>query len=200
MTFDATELIRQARREDAAAVDALLGHYRNYLRVLAQMWLPAHLPAKLDASDLVQETLMRAHERFVQFEGADERGLTAWLRRILARQVVDTVRRFRTASRSVSTELSMADVGTFSEDGLAKLFVHSGSTPSEQAARREMGVVLADALAELSELHRQAIVLRTLKELSWAEVATQMDRSITTVRMLWARGLVQLRIRLGEQT
>ena len=141
---------------------------------------------------------MRAYQRFDQFRGVGEAELTAWLRKILARQVVDTVRQYQAASRRLSAEQSLQTMEGESADALGSLLSKSGATPSQNMERRELGVVLADALAELSDLHRQAVILRTLKDLSWSEVSSEMGRSITTVRMLWVRGLSQLRTKLEE--
>ena len=59
--------------------------------------------------------------------------------------------------------------------------------------RREMSVVLADALAELTADYREVIVLRSIEELEWGEVAKKMNRSQGAVRLLWARALKRLR-------
>jgi RNA polymerase sigma-70 factor, ECF subfamily len=199
MDPDVAQLIRLARRDDPAAVDHLLAAYRNYLKVLAQVWVTPSDPARMEASDLVQEALLKAHQRFGQFRGQTEEELTAWLRRILARHVVDVVRRNQAAARQPSREQSLENLINGSATALQNLAVQSGSSPSEHAQRRELGVILADALADLPDLHRQAIVLRSLKELPWSEVAEQMNRSISTVRMLWVRGLSELRTNLEER-
>jgi RNA polymerase sigma-70 factor (ECF subfamily) len=56
-----------------------------------------------------------------------------------------------------------------------------------------MGVVLADALAELTADYREVVVLRTLEGRSWDDVAQMMGRSADAVRVLWARALKKLR-------
>jgi RNA polymerase sigma-70 factor (ECF subfamily) len=60
--------------------------------------------------------------------------------------------------------------------------------------RREQRVILADALAKLPDEYREAVVLRFLEGLSFAEVAARMGRSVDSVRKLWTRGLAQLRL------
>ena len=67
------------------------------------------------------------------------------------------------------------------------------SCQTQSAARRELSVVLADALADLPADYCEVIVLRNLQELDWDVVATKMNRSEGAVRMLWARALKQLR-------
>jgi hypothetical protein len=62
--------------------------------VLARVQLDARLQAKLDPSDLVQQTLLKAHEKREQFRGSTEAEFTAWLRQILANQMAEAARRF----------------------------------------------------------------------------------------------------------
>jgi RNA polymerase sigma-70 factor (ECF subfamily) len=56
-----------------------------------------------------------------------------------------------------------------------------------------MSVVLADVLADLSADSREVIILRSIEERDWNEVASKMGRSPGAVRLLWARALKRLR-------
>ena len=113
-------LIAEARRQAPGAQDRLLESYRNYLRLLARTGIDASLRGKADPSDLVQETLLKAHQHFDQFQGQTEAELIAWLRRILTRNLADLVRRFKAAGgRSVRREQSLDDL--FSETSRAML-------------------------------------------------------------------------------
>ncbi|HEV2950282.1 MAG TPA: sigma factor [Gemmataceae bacterium] len=61
-----------------------LDRFRHYLLLLAQLHLGNPARAKLDASDVVQETLLEAHRKRGQFRGRNEAELAAWLRQMLA--------------------------------------------------------------------------------------------------------------------
>ena len=89
------QLIAQARGGDPAALGMLLELYRNYLRLVARSLIGAALRVKLEPSDLVQETLLKAHRDFADFEGRGERELVAWLRRTLAWTLADQVKHHR---------------------------------------------------------------------------------------------------------
>lgn len=183
--------IRRARRHPEALAE-LLDSYRRYLWVLARGLLGAGLRAKLNPSDVVQETLLRAHERFGQFRGRTEKELLHWLRRVLTNRLADLARRYAdTRARDVGREVSLAL--DRSASALDALVADGRGSPSRHAARRELQVKLADALAELSDDHREVIVLRNIHGMEWADVARQMGRTSGAVRVLWVRALQKLR-------
>lgn len=187
-------LIACARREEPQARDRLLESYRNYLRLLARTGIDTSLQGKADPSDVVQETLLKAHRHFEQFRGSTEAELATWLRQILVRNLTDLFRRYRhTEARQVYRERSLDDLLNHSSQALGKLLAGGECSPSENAQRRELSVVLADVLTELSADYREVIVLRNLEELEWDAIAQKMSRSTGAVRILWARALKQLR-------
>src|SRR4051812_22305872 len=88
---------------DNDAPPALEPH-RNFLRLIARLRLDPRLKGKLDPSDVVQQTLLRAHESIDQFRGQGEAELAAWLRQILAATMIDEVRRYGRGKRDVGAE------------------------------------------------------------------------------------------------
>jgi RNA polymerase sigma-70 factor (ECF subfamily) len=188
------QLLCEARQDCSAARERLLESFRGYLRLLARTGLDASLRGKADPSDLVQESLLKAHMSFQQFQGQSERELAAWLRRILMNKLSDLVRGFQMAeARQVRRERSLDELFGDSSSALVGRLVCGGPSPSESAQRRELGLVLAEALAELSEDYREVLVLRSLEERDWDETARCMKRTVGATRMLWARALKALR-------
>jgi RNA polymerase sigma-70 factor, ECF subfamily len=186
--------IRQARRGDVEAVGKLLEHYRAYLHLIAGLHISQRLAAKEDASDLVQETLLDAIRNFPRFRGAGERELLAWLRKILATNLANLVRRYcRANSRDVNLERRLRDELDSSDVSVGEVLVSTGTSPSQGAARAERAVLVAGALAKLPQDYAQILIMRHLEGLSFAKIAERSGRSVDNVKKMWVRGLVKLR-------
>jgi RNA polymerase sigma-70 factor (ECF subfamily) len=195
---DPERLLGLARAGNSRALGRLLEMYRNYLGLLARHQIGRRLRGKVDSSDLVQQAFLEAHRDFAHFRGTTEAELASWLRRILATNLANLVDRYcGTRRRDVRLERDLAVELDRSSRALDGGLVAGGSSPSRQAARRDQAVILADALEQLPEDYRQVLVLRHLEERSFAEIARQMERTIDSVKNLWARALARLRRTLG---
>jgi RNA polymerase sigma-70 factor, ECF subfamily len=193
-------LIAQARGGDPAALGRLLELYRNYLKLVARSLIGAALRVKLEPSDLVQETFLKAHRDFAGFEGRGEPELVAWLRRILARTLADQVRHHRRMGRDHQRQESLDLPLERSDETIHHALNSYGASPSERASRREQAVLLADAVSQLPPDYREVFILRTLEHVPFEEVAARMGRSVGAVRMLWARALERLKEMLEGPT
>jgi RNA polymerase sigma-70 factor (ECF subfamily) len=171
---------------------------REYLRLLARLQFDRRLHGKLDPSDVVQQTLLSAHEKRDQFRGETEEEFLGWLRQILANHLAGAVRRFGAGLRDVRLERSLdADI----EESAARLDIWLAadqSSPSQRAMRHELHLRLANALAQLPDDQRRAIELHHLKSCTVGEVAQHMGRTKMAVMGLLFRGLKKLRRLLEE--
>jgi RNA polymerase sigma-70 factor (ECF subfamily) len=194
-------LIARARTGDDEALGRLLERYRPYLTLLARVQVGRRLQGKADAADLVQEAFLEASRSFGQFRGLGEPELAAWLRRILAGCLSHLLRRFLgTRARDVRLEGDLEADLDQSSQAVGQGLVAAGSTPSQQASRRELAVLLADALERLPPDYREVIVLRHHEGLTFPEVADRMGRSVDSVEKLWVRALPRLRREMGGET
>jgi RNA polymerase sigma-70 factor (ECF subfamily) len=190
--------LQLAHGGDGAALGKLLELYRGYLSLLARLQIGRRLQGKVDAADLVQDTFLEAHRHFGKFRGSVEAELVSWLRQILAGLLANLVRRYcGTQRRDVRLERELVGELDRSSALLDGALAAPHSTPSQRAQRREQAVLLADALARLPDDYREVIVLHHLEGLTFAEVAERMERSVDSVKNLWARALAQLRRALG---
>jgi RNA polymerase sigma-70 factor (ECF subfamily) len=175
-----------------------LERYREYLRLLAQLQLDPRLRGRLDASDVVQQTFLQAHQALAEFRGGSEAELAAWLRRILARNLAHAVRDHGRERRDVHRERSLEAAVEASSARLEGWLAAEGSSPSQQAERNEQVLQLANALAALPDAQREAVVLHYWQGWTTVEIGRHLDRTPAAVAGLLKRGLKELRQRLLE--
>jgi RNA polymerase sigma-70 factor (ECF subfamily) len=186
--------------ETAEPRDRPLESYRAYLHLLARLELGARLQPKLDASDVVQQAILQAHEHRQQFRGRTEAEWLAWLRAILANALAAAARRFDTRSRELARERSLEADLERSSSRLECRLAADQTSPSERAVRGEELLRLAAALAQLPADQRLVVELHHLKGLAIADVALQMGRTRPAVVGLLYRGLKKLRELLEEKS
>jgi RNA polymerase sigma-70 factor (ECF subfamily) len=170
--------------------------YQNYLLLLARLQLVPELQGKLDPADVVQQTLLKAHQNRDRFRGRSEGELVAWLRTILAHALDDAIRKF--GRRPVIREHSLEAALEQSSQRLGSILAAEQTSPSQRAIRDEQLIQLADALAALPNEQRHAVELRHLEGLATAEIAQRMNRTVAAVGGLLQRGLRSLRTALAE--
>lgn len=179
------------------SADLGVDQYREYLHLLARLQLDAHLRGQIDPSDIVQQTLVKAHQKREQFQGQSEAELAGWLRRILCNTLIDAIRKHqRQGAQTRSLEAAVEDSSARLEAWLAA----SGSSPDDKVMRQEQLIHLAEALAELSEDQRQAVEMHYLQEEPIAVIAARMERTEASIAGLLRRGLKNLRQLLARDS
>lgn len=170
-----------------------LDQYRNYLHALATLHMGRELRGKSEPADLVQQTLLLAHAQIGQFRGTTEKELLAWLRVILANCLATLGRALGRAKRDTGREQSLEAMLDLSSQRLDNWLTADQSSPSQRAMRRENSVRIAEALAQLPEGQREALLLRYCQGLTFTEIAERMELAPSSVAGLLARGSRQLR-------
>jgi RNA polymerase sigma-70 factor, ECF subfamily len=179
------------------APDPSLERCRDYLLLLARVQLDPGLRGVLDPSDVVQQTLLKAHERRDQFRGGSEGELLAWLRTILAHHLADLARKH--ASRLQGRERSLEAAIEESSMRLEQWLASDSTSADGRAIRHEQLLRLAEAMARLPEDQRTALELKHLREVTVSEISRMMGKSPAAVASLLYRGLKTLRDLLGGE-
>jgi RNA polymerase sigma-70 factor (ECF subfamily) len=161
---------------------------RGYLLTIAEEELEPLLRAKGGASDLVQETFLKAHRHFADFQGNAEQDLLAWLRRMLLNTLADFRRLYyETNKRRVAREVVLPK-GELS-CGRPGVLEENVSSPVADAIAREDSDALWTILELLPEDYRRVLVWRHVEKRPFEEIARSLNRSENAARKLWARAL-----------
>ncbi len=170
-----------------------LGRYREYLRFLAEVQLRGPLRAKLDPSDLVQQTMLQAHAAADQCQAENSAAKAGWLKQILNRNLLHAARDLHREKRDIRKERSLEASLHESSCRIDAFLAGDVSSPSVRADRNEQIARMANALKELPEAQREAIIGHYFHGQSLAEVGEQIGRSGPAVAGLVHRGLKALR-------
>jgi RNA polymerase sigma-70 factor (ECF subfamily) len=173
-----------------------LERYRPYLLLLLRLQLAPSLRGKVDLSGVVQQTLWEAHQALEKDVVAGGVSPLALLRRLLANNLGDELRRAYAQKRNVRREQSLESALQQSSACLESLLPDRQPGPGARLERDEALLALAAALEELPEAQRQAVELHYLRGWQLADIAEQMRRSKPAVAGLLQRGLNQLRQQL----
>jgi len=174
-----------------------LERFRGYLLVLARLQLDSRMQAKLDASDVVQQTLTRAVQRWNQFRGTSDAELAGWLRQIMANDLANVVRDFARDKRDVARECSLEAALERSSRGIEGWLAAEQTSPSAGAQRNEELLRAATALAGLPAAQYEAVTLYHLQSWTIGQIAEHQGRSTTAVAGLIKRGLKAVREQLS---
>jgi len=187
-----TQLIEGARGGDAECRDRLFALCRSYLGFVARSQVETWLRRKVDASDLIQETMLEACRDFERFDGHTEKEWLAWLRKILSHNAADFVRHYRgTAKRAAGREVPFRDPNDSHSPGAPEPAADQ-PTPSQEFLQLDTELRVTAAMAELPADYQEVILLRNLQRLPFQEVAERMSRSRPAVQMLWMRAIRKL--------
>ena len=196
-TPDHAGLLDRARAGDTEAFARLFERYRNLIRMTLRSQISAELRAKVDASDLLQETFLAATHSIREFAGSDPETFVRWLQVVAARRVADAYRRyFDFEKRDLRKEVPLEQLLVRSDRSAVRLvdqLADSASGPLSIAQRHEQLLRLADALESLPEHYREVLQLRFLEERPLNEIARQLGRTKGATAMLMARAIEKLR-------
>lgn len=187
-------LVPRAKNGDQNAQAQIFEQIYDVVLNMAQKNFGRELQQRQNPSDVVQQTMARMLNGFEGFRGESEAEFFGWLNAILKNEICVLQRNQNLQKRDVKKEIR----GTAGEKGMAMQGIDRQPTPGSAAIASEKVKLLQSALAKLPEDSAQVIRLRNLEELSFNEIAEQMDRSYNAVAKLWQRAIVQLENQLDD--
>jgi RNA polymerase sigma-70 factor, ECF subfamily len=194
-------LLKRVAEEDAGAAERLWDRYREPLRRMIDLRLDHALGRRVDASDVVQDVLIKANQRLGEYLRDPKLPFHLWLRQIARDQMIDEHRRHRVAARrSLDRERPLAPAAFLDRSSLdlAAQLRDPGLTPAAAALRGELERRFHAALERLDDDDREIILLRHFEQLSNGEAARALGLSEAAAGMRHLRALRRLRAVLGE--
>jgi RNA polymerase sigma-70 factor (ECF subfamily) len=177
-----------------------LERYRDFLRLLAVAEISPAMRRRLEPSDIVQQTMLEAFEKRAQFQGTTDRQLAEWLRQMLRHNVRDAVRGLRCQKRDIGRERPLSPVAGDSAALRIDRITACLSTPSQALAATEEMLQMSQAIAQLPQDQREAVILHHLQGRTLAELAQHFGRHPSAVAGLLHRGLKRLRANMNAKS
>jgi len=184
-------LVREAAGGRAEARERLFDRYLPRLRQLVALRLGRRLGAFAEVDDLVQETLLLAHERLESFEMRSEGAFLDWLGEIARNRLGDLERRREARKRG---EGRVRPFAAYDSSVLSSsILPGAGPSPSQAAAARELESLLETAMLALPERQRRVIDMRRICGMEYEEIAASLGmESPSSARSLYSRALAEL--------
>jgi RNA polymerase sigma-70 factor, ECF subfamily len=183
-------LLERVARHDADALEELLVHHRAGLRDFIEFHLDPRLRARIDPSDVVQETQMEIVRRMEDFLAQRPMPFRLWMRKKAYERLLnlrrDHVQRER---RSVRREVALPDRSSLA---LVRPLLAHQPTPSQEAEGRELAEQISEAVAQLSDADREILLLRHAENLPFDEIALLLDLAPAAARKRFGRALIRL--------
>jgi len=176
-----------------AALDRLYERCTPRLLSYIRLKLGRALRERLESRDVLQATLLKSFQHLDDFRGSDGQSLMAWLARIADREIVDRADYHHRQRRDAGREAPLDDHPELTARVRSVL---SQVILEEQANART--TELEAALDSLSDAHRQIILLRKFEELSFREISDRLGKSEDACRMLLARAMTALTLKLAR--
>ena len=185
-----TTLLQDARGGSPEALNRLLEQCGPRLLSLIRLRMGSGLRGRMESGDLLNATLMRAFRSFDSLEAEHTPSLMAWLSRIAESEIRDQVDRAHALRRDAAREVPL-------DSGAGELAASIRSQTS-RLLLSEASSKLEAAIEQLSDEHREIVLLRKFEELGFREIGERMGRSPDACRMLLARAMTALTLSMRE--
>jgi RNA polymerase sigma-70 factor, ECF subfamily len=183
--------VREAQSGDRQAMERLLESYQD------RVWRRAlyRLGDRDEAWEVAQDVFVICFRKIGQFRGESQ--FWTWLSRIVDNQVKNRLAWWRRRGRSVTFSIEQMGPGDPDEERSWDP-PDPGASPRRQAAAREEMGALEAKMAELSDEHREILLLRFADDLSYEEIAATLEISLGTVKSRINRARAELRDRMKD--
>jgi RNA polymerase sigma-70 factor (ECF subfamily) len=188
---DTKYLLNQVRSGEPNAKERLFARHRSFLRRLVSLRADQRLRARVDPSDVVQETQLEALRRLDDYLAKPTLSFRLWLRQLAYERLLRLRRRhLKTKLRSVEREVHLPENSSVQ---LARQLFSVAPEPSVELLNKEFARRVREAVHLLPQSDREMVLLRNFEELSNQEAAQLLDLKPATASQRYGRALIRLR-------
>lgn len=192
------ELLNRVRQGAPAAVDDLFARHRGQLKAMVSLRIDPRVSARIDPSDVVQESMAEAATRLEQYLVDEPIPFYPWLRKIAWEKLIQFHRRHigsqkRSTAREVTLPVRLTDESVAS---LSRIAVAQQDSPSEHVLKDELNRRATEALDRLQPTWKELLVMRYLEQMSVTDIAATLGISAGAVSMRHLRAVEALRSEL----
>ena len=184
-------LVDRFKGGDQTAFDEMVSRYWDRIYSMVHQLLRN----TQDAEEVTQDAFIRAHRGLVNFRG--DSAFSTWLYQIATNLARNRYwywwRRKRDKTISFDQPIGIDGEGT-----LADIIPAEVETPDDITVTQEFVDRIGQAMEKLGAKHREILILRNVKNLSYEEIAEILGISVGTVKSRIARARESLRGKLGE--
>ncbi|MCA9058100.1 MAG: sigma-70 family RNA polymerase sigma factor [Planctomycetaceae bacterium] len=178
-----------------SVLEARILRFRPVLMTLAEALISPACRGEIDASDIVQQTCLEAHQQSRALVELDEGPFFGWLRKAMRHNLLDAVRHLKTQKNEMTRRIRISEIeGSFVR--LEEILIADSTSPSAVVERNEQTARLLAAMQELTPLQKQAVILKHLQGYTLSQVAEALSVSEPAAAGLLHRGRKQLVERL----
>ncbi len=176
-------LLKSAISGDHESVNRLFRRHQTRLKQMVAVRMNPRLKARLDASDIVQDTLFEAAKLLDKYISPLDAPFYPWLRQIAMQRLLDASRNhLDVEARSIRREQRFAEQNDASVAYLVDHLATGASSPSRNASREETKRQIHQALETLADIDREVLVMRYLEQMSTVEIAASLRITERAVR------------------
>ncbi|MEM7246794.1 MAG: RNA polymerase sigma factor [Acidobacteriota bacterium] len=167
------DLLERFKQGDSGAYRTLAERYDGDLRRYARSRMDASLQAEVTVDDLLQEVHEESLKGIARFEYRRERAFFFWQCGIARNRIRKHCERLKRRPPAPQLSALPREHAVSSAQVLAE-WMKAGPSPLKAAARRQDGHLIALAMDQLSDAHREALLLRHVEGLSGPEAAARL--------------------------
>jgi len=193
---DTQHLVAQAAGGDARALTELMERYRTRLKLMVGLRMDRRLQGRVDASDVVQESLIEASNRLEEYAADPPMGFYIWLRWLTGERLLNTHRHhLGTQKRDAAQEVSLyrRAMPEACSVSIAQQLLGQLTSPTQAVARAELQLIVQDVLNSMDPIDREILVLRNFEQMSTSETAEALGIKRSTASKRYITALKRLK-------